>query len=298
MRALSSTFLDDLNPETGKYGELVKRVHQDKDLDLELRGDYINIYYQGHNVLKLKQNGSISIDKAFTEDGIHKLQGNISDVTEYLKLLPYIKDNVSCHSTSDEAGTAVSKQNREMEFEQLLIRANNRESRNNSDYIIIDRQYVTRTDNRTDRWDLVALRYAAKGKPKGNLSIIEVKYAQNPDIQDIRDQVERYGQYLKVNLNVICDDMNRVLQQKLDLGLITRTKERIGWLNELCLNQAIDQRIETTEIIVYLIDYNPKAKLKTRALALGVPQFGGKVRLAHGGLALWQSNLSDFGDGI
>ena len=50
-RALSDEFLCKLNPEKGGiYGPLVNRVRRDKDLDLEFRGNYINIYYQGHNI--------------------------------------------------------------------------------------------------------------------------------------------------------------------------------------------------------------------------------------------------------
>jgi len=180
MRALSPKFLHDLNPEEGgKYGELVKRVRRDKDLDLEFRGNYINIYYQGHSILLLRQNGAIEIDKAFTEDGLHKISEEIADVGSFIKQLPFLKDNISCHSKENEEGGRISKHNRELEFEQLLIRANNREISYNSDYIILDRQY--RLPN-GKRWDLTALRYSSRGKPKGYLSIIEVKYAQNPDI--------------------------------------------------------------------------------------------------------------------
>ena len=87
MRALSPKFLHDLNPEeVGKYGELIKRVRRDKDLDLEFRGNYINIYYQGHSILLLGENGAIEIDKAFTEDGLHKLPEKIPDVDSYINL--------------------------------------------------------------------------------------------------------------------------------------------------------------------------------------------------------------------
>ena len=177
MRALSGNFLDELNPEKrGKYSELVKRVRRDKDLDLEFRGNSVNIYYQGHSILWLKQSGAIEIDKAFTEDGFHRLPRKISDVGSYLKLLPYIKDNVSCHAQENDAGDMISKQNRELEFEQLLIRANNRESRNNSEYIVIDRQYEVMNEGKKDRWDLIAMRYPSDRRPpKGYLSIIEVK---------------------------------------------------------------------------------------------------------------------------
>ncbi len=288
MRALSPKFLHDLNPEeVGKYGELIKRVRRDKDLDLEFRGNYINIYYQGHSILLLRQNGALEIDKAFTEDGLHKLPEKIPDVDSYINLLPYLKDNISCHFKENEEGKRISKNNRELEFEQLLIRANNREISYNSEYIILDRQYRL-PDGK--RWDLIALRYSSGGKPKGYLSIIEVKYAQNPDIQDIKSQIEAYGQYFKDHLKDISSDMEKVFKQKLELGLISRTPRRLKWLKDEAFE--MNQDIESTEMIVYLIDYNPKSKLIDKAEK---PQFPGKIKYAYGGLALWRDNLSDFG---
>lgn len=286
-RALSEEFFHDLNPEEGgKYGELVKRVRLDKDLDLEFRGNYINVYYQGHNILLLRQNGATKIDKAFTVDGLHQLPEKIADVDSYIKLLPYLKDNISCHSKENEKGKRISKNNRELEFEQLLIRANNREISYNSDYIILDRQY---TLPKRKRIDLIALRYSSKGKPRGYLSIIEVKYAQNPDIQDIKSQIEEYGQYFKDNLKDISSDMEKVFKQKLELGLISRTSERLKWFKNGAFE--INKDIESTEILVYLIDYNPKSTLKAK---IEKPSFLGEVKYTHGGLALWQDNLRDF----
>jgi len=288
-RALSDKFLHDLNPEEdGEYGELVKRVRRDKDLDLELRGNYINVYYQGHSILLLRQGGAIEIQKAFTEDGLHQLPKKIADVDSYIKLLPCLKDNVSCNFAENEEGKKISKNSRELEFEQLLIRANNCEISYNSDYIILDRQY--RLPN-GKRWDLTALRYSSGGKPKGYLSIIEVKYAQNPDIQDVKSQIEVYGQYLKEHLIDISYDMEKVLRQKLKLGLISRTPERLKWLKNDTF-EINKKDIESTEILVYLIDYNPKSKLMDKAER---PSFPGKVKYAYGGLALWERNFKDFG---
>ncbi len=290
MRALSPKFLHDLNPEEGKYGEIVKRVRRDKDLDLEFRGNYINIYYQGHSILLLRQNGAIEIDEAFTKNGLHKdkLPKEILDVDSYINLLPYLKDNISCHFKENEEGLRISKNNRELEFEQLLIRANNREISYNSDYIILDRQYRLPDGKRLD---LIALRYSSGGKPKGYLSIIEVKYAQNPDIQNIKSQIEGYGQYFKDHLKDISSDMENVFKQKLKLGLISRTPRRLKWLKDEAFK--IDQDIKLTEIIVYLIDYNPKSKLMDEAKR---PSFPGKAKYAFGGLALWQYNMTDFGE--
>ena len=295
-RALSDGFMKEL--KDGKFKKLVQRVKSDKDLDMEFRGTYINIYYQGHSILNLKKSGSFTIEKKFKrgiEGKIPEALNTIENVNTYLELLPQIKDNVVYRRQENGEDERVS-QKRELEFEQLLIRANNLESRNNSEYIILDRQYVV--NNGMDRWDLVALRWPIekRGRPhqEGYLSLIEVKYAQNPDIQNIKEQVQRYGHYLEVHLSDICEDMKNILSQKIDLGLLAKTEDQIKRLRQL----PIKPDIAETEIIVYLIDYNNNSALLKRAREAGKPDFKGKVCVALGGLALWQSNLSDFGNSI
>ncbi|MFC1865153.1 MBL fold metallo-hydrolase [Chloroflexota bacterium] len=285
-RALSDDFMRKL--KEGIYHPLVQRVKADKDLDMEFRGAYINVYFQGHSILNLKKNGKVTIDKKFQrdiEDQIPKVIKTSKDLDKYLKLLPKIKDNVvySPHETGQR-----SSKSRELEFEQLLIRANNLESRNNSEYIILDRQYVA--NRGVARWDLVALRWPIenRGRPfqEGYLSVIEVKYAQNPDIQDIKNQVEKYAHFLEPNLPMICDDMKNILSQKLDLNLLAKTDGQIKRLRKLPIKPDISE----TEVIIYLIDYNNNSSLLRRARDIGKPEFKGRVRVAFGGLALWQSS--------
>lgn len=116
-----------------------------------------------------------------------------------------------------------------------------------------------------------------------------MKYAQNRDIQDIKNQIEEYGHYLKDNIEDMSSDMERVFKQKLGLGLISRTSDRLKWFKNDAFK--IDRNIKSTEILVYLIDYNPKSTLKDR---MEKPSFPGKVRYANGGLALWESRFADF----
>jgi len=295
-RALSDEFMREL--KDGIYHPLVQRVRLDKDLDIEFRGSYINIYYQGHSIMNLKKNGNVVIDKKFQrgiEGKIPKAFETSEDVNAYLKLLPQIKDNVVYRPQENGEGERASK-SRELEFEQLLIRANNLESRNNSEYLILDRQYVV--NRGVDRWDLIALRWPIEKRGRhyqeGYLSVIEVKYAQNPDIQNIKSQTGRCARYLEAHLPEICDDMQDILNQKLDLGLLAKTEGQIKRLRKL----PIKPDIAETEVIVYLIDYNNNSRLLRRAKEAGKPDFKGKVRIALGGLALWQSNLSYFGDSI
>lgn len=54
MRALSTTFMNDLK-SNGILHPLLERVKQDHTLMLSIRKDYINIYYRGGSILKVKR---------------------------------------------------------------------------------------------------------------------------------------------------------------------------------------------------------------------------------------------------
>ena len=114
-RALSDDFMRKL--KEGIYHPLVQRVKSDKDLDMEFRGTYINVYFQGHSILNLKRNGTVTIDKKFQRDiegQIPKVIKTSENLATYLKLLPKIKDNVAY--SPQETGVKSSR-SRELEFE-------------------------------------------------------------------------------------------------------------------------------------------------------------------------------------
>jgi len=52
MRKLEDHFLEDL--KTGLLNALLNYVKADNTLDLEIRENYINIYYRGGNLLRVK----------------------------------------------------------------------------------------------------------------------------------------------------------------------------------------------------------------------------------------------------
>ena len=100
------------------------KVHRDKDLDLQIRDGYINIYFKGNSLLKLTKMSS----ELYAVDIHEKFLGGIEiapliddrSVKAFVSRIPEIKENIIVHGTSSL----------EIEYEQLIIRANNQEPRN------------------------------------------------------------------------------------------------------------------------------------------------------------------------
>jgi len=177
------------------------------------------------------------------------------------------------------------KTSMEIEYEQMIIRANNFERRINSEYIILYNQY----NAGKERWDLLAVKWPRKErhKPTGQLVLIEVKYALNPDIKKGHEQLQRYYEYLEENMDDLCRELELILRQKLALGLIEKNQAQAKRLAKLTLERDLNK----TEVIFYLVDYNPNSVWKEEMIkeARELP-FSGQIRIADGGLAMWEQS--------
>ncbi|MFC1906896.1 MBL fold metallo-hydrolase [Chloroflexota bacterium] len=291
-RALSIPFFEHFNSADGLYKPIIDMVRKNKDLHLEFRGNLadqnkpeiasakeaIGIYYKGNSILSLYGNHKVEIHRAFTEGlNIPKFLKTPDNVQDYLKCVPELMYRVSSRG----------KTSMEIEYEQMIIRANNLEERNNSEYIILANQYSAGKD----RWDLLALKWPrlshSGNNPVGQLALIEVKYALNTDIKDADQQLKRYYDYIKQNIIPLCIEMELILKQKLTLGLIRKKPGQIAQLQKLKLIQNIDE----VEMVLYLVDYNPNSIFKKTMMekAMGL-SFRNQIRIKDGGLAMWDQS--------
>ncbi|WP_186007598.1 MBL fold metallo-hydrolase [Dehalogenimonas alkenigignens] len=291
-RALSTAFLEKFCLKDGLFRPLIELVRNNKDLHFELRGqlnsphkpevapadEAIGIYYKGNCILCLRANHKVEIHEAFSKGlAIPKYLNSPEDVQAYLTVVPELMYRVSSRG----------KNSMEIEYEQMIIRANNFEARNNSEYIILANQYGVGSD----RWDLLALKWPrlkrGGNNPVGQLALIEVKYALNNDIQDADQQLGRYYQYIKTNLDSLCDEMELILKQKIALGLVQRSEEQLAQLKKMKLSRDISK----VEMILYLVDYNPNSIWKDKMIskAMELP-FRDQIRIRLGGLAMWEQS--------
>jgi hypothetical protein len=264
--------------EEGFLRKLVERVRVDKDLDMQFRGNYINIYYKGNSLLKLDAKFKVELHPKFTS-GI-SIPAKLSDVEstdEFISSIPFVKENIRQFGNSSL----------EVEYEQLLIRANNLEHRNNSEYFIIDRQYTT---DKLERMDLTGFFWDRNSRKKEQtvpLCFLELKFALNSDIKQVHDQLERYYNYVKVNSHKIAQEYEKVFKQKLLLGLLNQPKDRMEALKTLKFSGEINDY----QFVLVMIDYNPNSGLFEVDKLSKLP-FASQIKIFNAGFAMWKQNVN------
>lgn len=278
MRKLSGEFLGEL--KDGFLKELVTTVQNDRDLDLEIRDNYINIYYKGHSLLKLEYQAperySISVASEFKQNlPIRDFLGNATETHLLVEQLALVKENVQRWR-----GRSI-----ELEYEQLIVRANNYEaSTTNSDYLILDRQYARRRYE-IDLVGIFADIAIRRGQRPAPLCFIEIKYGLNPDIGKLAKQLNAYYEQMVKEPDAFAREMQGVLEQKAELELVR-------------LNISLDKiRISADpnqyEFIIILIDYHPKSEFLGRALEpLKQLPFARQIKILKTGFGLWRGRFT------
>jgi hypothetical protein len=278
MRKLSPAFMDCL--QSGFLKDITEMVRKDHDLNLEIRDGFINIYFKGHSLLKLQEvtpaRYKVDIHKAFKKDlNIPPELIDLKTSTIFLNHLPQLKQNIILHNE----GSA------EIEYEQMIVRANNYEPRSNSEYFIIDRQIVVDAG----RFDLTGIFWGHYGRRKYqevSLCLFEVKFSLNSDINDVHNQLTKYYEALKPMAESFAEGCETVFRQKLDLGLYDMSPARLDAMKTL----KISRELSTFQFILVLVDYNPYSKQLDLSRLKNL-YFAKQVKIFYAGLAMWDQNL-------
>ena len=151
----SSDWADSLGKDGNLHG-LIEIVRHDKDLVLEIRDDYFNIYYKGGNMLKVMSENSFQFDYNYfkgdpelsADNKKEDRKGKRKKLLESLKKSRDYKDFVSQMKTiMDSYWNWLKKEkNRSLEEKNVqheLCISNTEES----DYTIIDLEYQVSTEN-------------------------------------------------------------------------------------------------------------------------------------------------------
>ena len=274
MRGLSKEFLTNL--KDGDLAPLVQAVRSDKDLDFEIRDNYFNIYYKGNSLLRLRPNRKPDIHHKFTQRLAVPEKLVADTVSQFIDLIPALKANIIIHG----------KHSLETEYEQLIIRANNFEERNNTDFLIVDRQYAIDGD----RYDLTGIYWErtmrSSKKYKAPICLLEIKFALNNDIKDIAGQVERYYHSIKKRPAEIAEEVETMFRQKVELGLYHCSTEQLNAMKQLSCSPELDD----FQFIIVLVDYNPNSSRFNPDSLRALP-FANQIRIFKAGFGMWQQDL-------
>lgn len=186
--------------------EILAIVADDDDLDVQLRGTYIDVYFAGFSVFQIKP-GSKKIRLGSEKE----TQSRPAPWSEVWMSLDVINPSVLRESVGwVKAQRANKLTGREVEFESRVARDNNSRS---APLIVLDRQIV----QPGWRMRLDLLLYDTEAE---RLVLAELKLLENPEANgDVFDQLLRY-QGLLANNPWIAATYPHIYEQKAHLGLI------------------------------------------------------------------------------
>jgi hypothetical protein len=271
MRGLSTEFMTALK-EGGILFPILKAVQTDKDFIMEIREDYINIYYKGGSILKLTRQGNeytASFEIKYAKDNPKRMEVEECLKTNKITALDEAEkwaDNIRFFkSIMDYHSSIAANETLEKNIQQLIVQENNNwRTSNSTDYFIIDFEYAnTQYDT---RFDLVGLFWEGDRNIRRNpkdcrLVIIEVKYGDKSlvDKSGLTAHIKKAEKFL--------DDEKRVKDFKEEMVTIFKQKRELGVLNienphEVPI-EAIDDSIDFLFIIA---GHNPGSTVLKREL--------------------------------
>ena len=280
MRGLSEGFLYDL--KEGRLAELTKMVKADTSLCLEIRDNYINVYYRGGNLMKVEK-GRTRDDYRFSFDqnyfkGAERLELDPLDIPSWLEASPGLKRAMDW---------SLSKARKdEREFQQLLLRDNNFGSiARGTDYYICDIEF----QSKLGRFDMVGVHWPSRTPDRKNahdrrLVFVEVKHGDGAldGSSGLHSHVDHVNTFAGdgTQLEGLKQAMTCVFHQKMELGLINCGKnlESFGNGKPLFLLALINQDPDHSKLdqLLATMPHHPNIDVRVAISSfLGYGLYGG-----------------------
>ena len=224
MRKLSDTFVKKLN---GEWKPLLEYILSDSELDLQIRDNYINVYYKGGNILKIKPN-NFQIDKSYfkyseIKKGFSLLSPkeiNSTKVNQYFSAAKGI--------LNEWYEEAKKKKSTEERRSQQQIALSNRK---NTEYVVLDVEFAVSSKSKysyhgqqkktNPQFDIIAIY-------QGHLIIIELKKGMGAldGKSGIHDHIDSYQYTIGYNdctKKEFIEEMKELLKQKQNLGILDKS---------------------------------------------------------------------------
>lgn len=266
MRELSHSFMNDLLNPDGLLHPILQRVKRDHTLMLSIRKGYINIYYRGGNILRVKEqrNDSYSafFDNNYNNSGVPgpDLPNAIKNLHEARTWVDSFQD---LKGIMDFYFSEHSKPERE--FQQLVARENNFSTiANQSEYFVSDIEFADSALG--TRFDILAVRWlVSQRKSTSNCRpvLIEIKYGDGAlsgnagvlkHLQDIDELVSNGDKY-----KALLETMGMQFNQLDELGLLNFN--RVANWTKIKLDAN-----DKPEVIFVLANHNPRSSKLNKIL--------------------------------
>lgn len=273
IRKISAKLQEDLC--SGILNPILANVHRDNNLTIEVRSNYINIYYRGGNMLRISEKNTgynFEFDLQYIKEDndaktmISNLPKHVAvrdDAQAWSVRIPTIKAEMDAYF--------VFHKKVEREFQQLVVRENNIGGiAKKTDYYICDIEYQVGDT----RLDLVAAKCTGRGKYR--LALIEMKYADSAleGKSGIVDHVRKVYEYLSENnIEDLKTEMHGILETKRTLKLVddlpaqfTFTEEKPEFIfllaNHKPASSLLDTELNKLEKESFYADFCKMADLK------------------------------------
>jgi len=309
--------------ESGILYPILNRVKHDHTLSLEIRNNYIDIYYRGGRLLGLHPRAKATKFLTQFDDEY------FGDKEEYPSKRPATAPNDTIECTADAEAWVdafahhkqamdirFSKHTKiEREYQQAVVRDNNRHvSGDQSDYMVVDIEYAQSPhafpDQTADyRFDMVGFRWPVKGRGSNLVTpvIMEMKagdgaLASHPDSKTGKQtpglskhvlDIERFlapepDGRVSERYRLMCTELKRIYHTKhrIDLGAIPRRMERWDTV-------AIDLTARP-EVLFVIANHQPSSTVLRRQLETLPPRERADYYVAsvkYAGYALFRDNL-------
>ena len=270
MRQLKPDFMNNLTNNDGKLRKILDFVQADASLSLEIRNDYINIYYRGGNLYKIDNKYEYFTDTGYfidytgKNDSLIPTAEKLYKAGKYLEAIPFIKaamDRYICYKKSYG----------EKEVQQLTVYENNRSPiANSTHYYIADFEYENMENG--SRFDLVAIKWENKRGLKAKLCIIEVKFGyktidnSNSSLQS-GDKSSDITKHLDDAIKFF-SDTEKVETLKIEAITLFNQKQELELISPIGENKVkkLDTLEGTPEFMLWLVNYPPNSTTLSTAL--------------------------------